>query len=333
MAPMSRSISIIIVTFNNEGDIVPCLESILAQNVDCEIIIVDNGSKDSTIELVRKTSDQVRILENHGNLGYAEGNNVGAGIAENEILVIANPDTIFQQDSLINLTKPVSENPKVIATPLIMRTDGRVNVSGLLCSVLGHAFPRGYGLETKDISKLPPANGVSGCCFAIRKEDLKELGGFDPRFFMYNEDTDLSWRAQTEGYRITTVDDSVIIHKYNPNFGYLKTYLLERNRYFLLKKNMPFSWMVILLPSIILMDLFSTIALMRFGFKGLKLKAKIYAEVANFTSNKNTRKNGRLRNSIYPVFSSEPALTGSRYERSIRLLLERSLRANWRLVP
>ncbi|MBT9150976.1 MAG: N-acetylglucosaminyl-diphospho-decaprenol L-rhamnosyltransferase [candidate division WS2 bacterium] len=94
-------------------------------------------------------------------------------------------------------------------------------------------------------------SGFSGCCFAMRKRDFEELGGFDENFFAYNEDSDLSWRAHLKGFGILYVPTSIVRHDYKLNVPPEKIYHLEKNRYLILRK--CFSWkdLLVLFPSLL----------------------------------------------------------------------------------
>jgi GT2 family glycosyltransferase len=116
---MSGLASVIIVTYNHEKYIQACLTSVLKQNYPHEIIIVDNGSQDLTVQ---KTSNnpKVKVIETHANLGYGCGNNIGAQHARGDYFVFLNPDTIVSDEWLSKLIAPVERTTHVITTPKIL---------------------------------------------------------------------------------------------------------------------------------------------------------------------------------------------------------------------
>jgi hypothetical protein len=102
---------------------------------------------------------------------------------------------------------------------------------------------------------LAEVGSVSGAAFVIRRTLFETLGGFDPSFFMYMEDTDLSLRARLAGWRILYVPDSIVYHDYRLTFGPRKTYYQERNRYWLLLKVFRQRTLIALLPALLLAEL------------------------------------------------------------------------------
>ncbi|MCJ2512751.1 MAG: hypothetical protein LN409_05330, partial [Candidatus Thermoplasmatota archaeon] len=207
-----------------------------------------------------------------------------------------------------------------------------VNVCGLYCTPMGMSFPRGLGYTPEKLKELPPANGLSGCCFAGRRDVFLEIGGFDESFFMYNEDSDLSWRAHLKGIRIATVPASVAIHHYSWGVDLFKLFHLERNRYFILRKHMPLRWIVLYLPSLISVEFLSLLAHCRFGVVGLRKKKDAWIEALNRRDALSDGNRVQLKHALIPVFPKEPTVTGIHAEYVLRNMLSGLFRANWRLV-
>jgi GT2 family glycosyltransferase len=97
-------------------------------------------------------------------------------------------------------------------------------------------------------------DAVSGAAFVIRRDLFEALGGFDETFFMYMEDTDLSWRARLLGYRCLFAPESIVYHDYALHFGPRKTFYQERNRYLLLLKNLRWRTLLLLAPALLLAE-------------------------------------------------------------------------------
>jgi GT2 family glycosyltransferase len=95
---------------------------------------------------------------------------------------------------------------------------------------------------------------VSGAAFVIRRDLFERLGGFDESFFLYMEDTDLSWRARLAGYRCICVPSSIVFHDYVLHFGPEKTFYQERNRYLMLLKSLRWRTFPVLLPALLLAE-------------------------------------------------------------------------------
>jgi hypothetical protein len=110
------------------------------------------------------------------------------------------------------------------------------------------------GMDRGSFSKEEEVTAVSGAAFAIRRDLFEGLGGFDGSFFMYMEDTDLSWRARLAGYRCIHVADSIVYHDYTLRLGPMKVFYQERNRYMMLLKSLRWPTLLVLLPGLLLAE-------------------------------------------------------------------------------
>jgi len=120
-------------------------------------------------------------------------------------------------------------------------------------STLGAFICGLYFLISK--KKIKDSNiAVSGCSFAIRREVFEELGGFDPDFFLYLEDIDLSWRARLAGYKIMYVPTSIVYHKFRLSVAPWKEFYLERNRYLMLLKNCSLKMLILISPALLVTE-------------------------------------------------------------------------------
>lgn len=253
--------SVIIVNYNHRAYLEGCLKSLMEDRDPAdEIILVDNASTDNSVEFVRETFPQVQIVCNSQNIGFAGGCNLGARIAQGEYLAFLNPDTIVTPGWLKKLIDAIRVNPKAgLATPKILLHDKpeQINTAGNNIHLAGLTMCRGLGLHRDSLVEPGAVSAISGAAFVIRKELFYELDGFDEDFFLYMEDTDLSWRARLAGYQCWYVPDSIITHDYAVRFGPLKVYYQERNRYIMLFKNLRWPSLVFLAPALFLMEIVS----------------------------------------------------------------------------
>jgi GT2 family glycosyltransferase len=118
----NKLVSIIILIYNNEKDLAECIPSILNQTYkNFELLIVDNGSTDGSVELVKTRYPGIRLIETGANLGYAGGNNIGFKEAKGDYIVVINPDTFVDPDWLYYLIRPLDENPAIdITNPKVL---------------------------------------------------------------------------------------------------------------------------------------------------------------------------------------------------------------------
>lgn len=267
--------SIIIVTYNSVNYIARCINSIIKQNCNVEIIIVDNCSTDDTVIFLLENYPFVRLIQSKDNGGYGKGNNLGIKHANSDKIIIINPDTIMDNGCISQLLKPLDIGDKIITTPKILTYDSSViNSCGHINHFTGLGFTRGFGEDPNYFSTSEYVSGTVGTCFALKKKDMIELGGFDENFFMYREDGDLAWRAHLKKFKILYVPTSVIKHDYSLNVSPNKLYHIERGRYIIIKKYFSVFDIILLSPSLLLVEILSFGYSLKLGHKGVLYKLK-----------------------------------------------------------
>lgn len=246
--------SVILVGYNSAVWLPRALTAIRDQNYPSEfdVTFVDNGSSDGSVDLVRRDFPTVRVIESEHNGGYAGGNNLGATHARGEILAFVNPDTCVEPNWLTELVRPLVRDRSVgMTTSKIVRLDApdTINTCGNDISLSGITTCRGSGRSAGEIIVDEDVDAVSGAACAIRRNLFHRLGGFDDEFFMYLEDTDLSWRVRLAGYRCRLAARSVVAHDYTFQLTPKKTERIERNRYLMLAKNLSLHSLIALIPA------------------------------------------------------------------------------------
>ena len=244
-------VSIIIVNCNGRGFLQGCLESIFNQSCsDFEIIFIDNGSTDDSVQYVKEKFPDVIIIENRENLGFARANNQGIAIAKGKYIALLNNDTVVDREwikSLLAKAESSSEKVGMWAGKILSMQEPRKidSVGGLMISPDGIA--KGRGRLEEDVGQYDNDDEVfipSACAALFKKEMLDEIGLFDEDFFAYCEDTDIGLRARLAGWRTVSVPKAVVYHYYSGTTGKytsMKAYLVERNHVWLAVKNFPLS--------------------------------------------------------------------------------------------
>ncbi len=200
---------------------VKCVQSLAAQSIAdrCEILIVDNHSEDDSIGIIRNRFGhlpQVKIIENRENAGYGKGNRLGVEHATGEFLLIINPDNELQHEALESMVSAMEADSSIgILSPKLTQEDGSVrdsfrtfpDLSDVVIkrTALRRLFPgrlRRYLQHDQDPNATRDVDWVVGACFLMRKDFYVELGGLDPRFFLFFEDIDLCRRCWMAGKRV-----------------------------------------------------------------------------------------------------------------------------------
>jgi GT2 family glycosyltransferase len=193
-------LSVIVLNFNGCDWIERCLSSLEQQSIlaQIEVLVADNQSSDGSDLLAGKILSgwpNARLLQNGSNLGYCEGNNRAARLAQGEYLFFLNNDTWLEPDCLENLVSEVDRTRADAATPLVLNySDNSLQpiwVAGFDPFGLP-SFVTSYSASRKLF--MPP-----GCSYLIRRELFLKLGEFDPEIFMYADEYDLSWRVWIAG--------------------------------------------------------------------------------------------------------------------------------------
>jgi len=239
-------VSVIILNFNGCSVLRSCLEGMRRQKYsNFEVIVVDNGSVDDSVEVVQKEFSWVTLVVNEKNLGYAEGNNRGLRVAKGEYVVFLNNDAYPKDDWLSSLVKTAKSDSKIgIVGSKVFR--GKTNLlesaGGWIEYPLGDAPPRAYlKFDNGKYDKKEEVAYVSGAALLVKKDLTDKLGCFDPMYFCYHEETDLCWRARLAGYVVLYDPNAVVYHHGSFTTGKLserRIYWQSRNRIMTNVKNL-----------------------------------------------------------------------------------------------
>ena len=224
--PSSRPVTAVVVTYQSTGTIESALAALHrgheAGLIDC--IIVDNGSNDGTIEVLERARTWATVVLTGCNNGFGRGCNIGFELARSPYVIFVNPDAVVEPAAVQTLLKFLDDHPEAgIAGPAIVEGEGRgateLQVTGMRLTptiqvraalpFLPH--PRlSHPIEPG--SPSTPTGWVCGAVLMIRTPLMRELGGFDPRFFLYWEETDLCKRAEDAGAGTWAVGAAVAHH-------------------------------------------------------------------------------------------------------------------------
>ena len=264
-------VSVVIVTYNAERYINAVLRSVLrSRGVEIrEIIVVDNASKDRTREIVKKYGEEhpVVLIGLAKNYGFPLAVNIGVERASGEYVVILNPDVIVDPDCFAKMLHAIrSQRDVVVVQPKILHPGGFIDSAGGLMDFLGHGFH--IGKYEKDQGQYNSPREImygSFSCVLVRKHAYLSLGGMDPRYFLYNEDLDLCWRAWLAGHRVVYEPRALAYHvgqHATRKMPYHTAYFSRRNRLFMVYTNYPL--LVAIFASFLLLALYTVLGVVLF---------------------------------------------------------------------
>jgi GT2 family glycosyltransferase len=235
----------VVLHFNRIDDTIQCLQSIYQSTYNnYKTIVLDYNSPDEALEAIRILFPQIEIIHLEENRGYAGNNNVGIAAAIDQgadWVFVLNNDTILAPDCLSCLVEIGTNDSRIgILGPMVYHHD-EPNIIQSAGGMLGPCWDGIHlaknELDSGQFDELHFVEWVSGCAILIRRQVIEEVSAFDPRFFLYWEETDLCMRAGKAGWRIVHVPKAKIWHKgvqreYHPSPAVI--YYLTRNRLLLL---------------------------------------------------------------------------------------------------
>lgn len=203
-------LSIVIVSYNVRSYLEQCLQSVkqALEGIEGEVFVVDNRSDDDSVETVRTKYPWVRLIENPENMGFSRANNIAIREASGEYVLLLNPDTIVEKDTLREVLQFMEDHPKAGGTGVMMHhADGSVAPESrralptpwVSClKMLG--FTKRYYMSHLPWDKPGKIEVISGAFCFLRRTALDQVGLLDEDFFMYGEDIDLSYRLLKGGW-------------------------------------------------------------------------------------------------------------------------------------
>ena len=225
-------VSILIVSFNTRRLTTACLDSIYDQFHDesqAEIIVVDNASTDGSGGVIEQEFPKVRLIQSQENLGFARANNLAAGCARGDYLLLLNPDTVILNHAIDRLLDFAHKDGgcKIYGGRTLF-SDRSLNLAScwkepslwsLFCVASGLSKIRPHSnwfnpdyMPSWRRDSVSEVDIISGCFFMISKVNWERLGGFDPAFHMYGEEFDFCLRAKKLGIQCKITPDAEIIH-------------------------------------------------------------------------------------------------------------------------
>jgi len=279
---MDKLVNIFVLNWNGKKIILDCLHSldkVTYSNVN--IVLIDNGSTDGSVNLIKKEFPNIEIIQLKENLGYAGGNNYGFKNVkiQSEYSIFINNDTLVSTNFINPLIEPLKNDTSIIQTaPKIFYADDPNLLwfaGGYINLFFGWIRHRGIRkIDKGQYNNSTLIDYATGCCICMRTKDFKLFKMFDESFSMYGEDVDLSIRVRKAGGKIMYIPESNIWHKVSASIGgqfsLIKWKKKSMGRIRLIKKNIN----LIIFPLALIFNIIIIILELLF-FLFYKLKASL----------------------------------------------------------
>lgn len=254
-------VTVVIPNYNGLDYLKACLESIKNCNPKpSEIIVVDNGSSDGSVEFLKADYPGVNVIMHKDNLGFTGAVNHGITAAHYPYIFLLNNDTTLEKECIGKLYDAMKDDPGIFsagALMLSMDNPETVDNAGDSYNLFGYARSFASGKSRFNMKVDKPARVFTACAGAAmyRKNILCKIGLFDDRHFAYLEDVDIGYRARIYGYRNINVRGAVVFHKGSAVSGSkhnaFKVGLSSRNSVMVAMKNQPLLQFLFNLPFIL----------------------------------------------------------------------------------
>ncbi|MFA5358505.1 MAG: glycosyltransferase family 2 protein [Patescibacteria group bacterium] len=261
-------LSIIIANWNTKELTRKCLRSIFdnTKNLDFELIVIDNGSTDGSVEMIKSEFRQVRLIENEENTGYVFANNQGIATASGEFVLLLNSDTEIIDDCLDKMVGFMQDNQDVgIASCKILNPDKTTQLQvrrlptvwdqAVILTKMHNFFPKlikKYLWLDFDYEQQQDVEQVMGAFMLVRKKVIDQVGALDKNIWSWFEDVDYCKRVRDAGWRIVYTPIAEIVHLKSQSFAFHlalpKQKILVKSMRYYFRKNVGWGSYLFLLP-------------------------------------------------------------------------------------
>lgn len=232
----------------------------LLDNVRVVIAVVDNGSGDGSVDIIRNAHPDIDVIDAGANLGFAAGNNLVLRRAKTPYIMLLNSDAFLQSGALRRVIDFMESHPRAgMAGPRILNPDGTDQDYPCRFPTVPEMIRRalkGPQFPAHGATGPVPMDRIHGCCLVLRRAILDQVGLMDEQFFMYDEDMDWCLRTRNAGWELYLLPDATVIHlggqssgrapsgvrekKTAPSFNPRMSYELRKSRYILYRKHRNF---------------------------------------------------------------------------------------------
>ena len=262
---MDMKITVIIPNYNGKNYIRPCLDSLRAEAAEhgaCPLfstLVVDNGSEDGGLEIIRQEYPEVRLIALPENTGFCHAVNVGIQAADTPYVLLLNNDTVVKTGFIAALLERIESDERIFSVSpmmLSMQDETRIDDAGDRYNALGWAFARGKGQPAERYQRSVRIFAACGGASLYRRKAVLSLGGFDENHFAYLEDIDIGYRARIYGWYNVYEPEARVLHAGSAasgsRYNAFKVKLSSANNSYMIGKNMPFFQLLLNFPFLLL---------------------------------------------------------------------------------
>ena len=280
-----KKITIVIPNFNGISFLQDCLQALMEQELgapEYEVLVVDNGSQDGSLELIAEKFPQVHVEALSENTGFCHAVNVGIRKSNAPYVILLNNDTKAAPGFVSGLFRAIEKDPKIFSVSASMRMwddPELIDDAGDRYCALGWAYARGKGKSAGKYQKAREVFSACGGAAIYRRDIFDKIGLFDEGHFAYLEDLDIGWRARIHGYHNYYEPSARVIHYGSASTGSRynekKTVLAAANNVYVIGKNMPLLQWILNLPFLTLGFFIKFLFFCRKGMGGLYLRGLV----------------------------------------------------------
>ena len=225
-----RSVTAVVVTWNSAADIASCVAALSAAEGeipgDLDIIVIDNDSGDTTVEIVRGQFPRIRLVQAHRNLGFGAAANIGISSASGDAVLLINPDAHLESGALGAMLAHLESDPDLACVAPMHAADGQAAASpgrrlpSLVAAVTDGTIVERFMPDLPALRRYYMRDGadddpewLTGACLCFRRSALAETGGFDVGYEMYAEEVDLLRELNWRGWRCDVTRNASVRHR------------------------------------------------------------------------------------------------------------------------
>ncbi len=231
-------VSVVVVNRNRRRELEACLRSLQQQRVEHQVVVVDNGSRDGSPEMVERLFPEVEVVRLGRNAGAAEGRNIGVEHASGKYIAFIDSDAVAHPAWLEELLRAMRAERRAAVCGSKVVDGSRLVHAGGRFTLIGAGVDLGLGeVDSERYSRRCYSAFACWAGAMVRRTAYESLGGLDEWFFVYHEEPDFCYRAWIAGWKVVYVPTSVVYHPLSSSLSPFREYMCQRNRLGMVLKN------------------------------------------------------------------------------------------------